>query len=868
MAMMTYNCYFHCYYYPLRYDNKADLWSAGTVLFEMIAGRPPFHGENHIDLLRNIQQKAVRLPPDVRVSKECVNLLRILLNRNPVSRASFQEFIQASNAFVALGCNGSPAVVTDDNNNNNNNNNNNTRAAAVGFGNNLGPISEEEIHATADVTNIFNRTTTTSLVSSASSAASAASAASSNPNSDTTTTTIPSSQVGGGIRRNFSPLEPSPPGPRSMAEGTTMIPPLPQLPLVNANANQCNLQLYPMNNNNNYGGNTFLPQRHHQQQQQHQQQHPFQKIRRSELSQNSDDGEFVMVEKGSGTSRISPKTTSTVVKDDRSITRSPIVGMWKSSSNRRASFSGTMNHAAPATNTPGINTSMNSAPSSPVSPRSNSRFFTSKAILPSRNLLIPPSIPFFNKGILSTSPGTGGALVGMMGNTSLKNNAMTDRSLTSDDNGRSNKTREINSSVGSSGSNSFVLPESGVFNYQLFARMLATAEDVGRRAINVAHVGDTRAYAAMKLLVANENVSSIYSSSGTPMEGVIEEDDDVNDVGGEGAGFWDDSQSLCSGTQMMERGRAVSSDQTFADEENGSDNDDEDDEMPFAISSPEDDSNSIMIPKGGNKKQIQQQLLTPVIGSISAMKQTTRTSNASIQDDFRQALSCYIKSLTMLKGSVNASQRIIAELNSINGVVSSSTNERESINQFKKRCEASNGWLIGQFKGVLERAEAGKVEISKLAQMQDVAINTTTTTPSPSTSGISPNAITNVEELIYNHSLACGRDGAVKQLLGQHDAARSCYRSAGLLIETLLMEGPKLVDGDKKTLEGYVQGFAERINELDQIMLYQNKNGGCSVGSMVSSSGRGSSCIIPVIGGSKRLYNNTPIINQVASNTK
>ncbi|OEU14767.1 Pkinase-domain-containing protein, partial [Fragilariopsis cylindrus CCMP1102] len=66
-----------------RYDAKADLWSVGTVLFEMIAGCPPFNGENHIDLLRNIQRKAVRLPPDVRISKACVNLLRILLNRNP-----------------------------------------------------------------------------------------------------------------------------------------------------------------------------------------------------------------------------------------------------------------------------------------------------------------------------------------------------------------------------------------------------------------------------------------------------------------------------------------------------------------------------------------------------------------------------------------------------------------------------------------------------------------------------------------------------------------------------------------------------------------------------------------------------------------
>jgi serine/threonine-protein kinase ULK/ATG1 len=89
-----------------RYDSKADLWSTGAVLFECIAGKPPFNGVNHIDLLRNIQRKAVRLPEGVRVSSECVMLLRILLNRNPISRASFQEFYRANQRFVGLGCGG------------------------------------------------------------------------------------------------------------------------------------------------------------------------------------------------------------------------------------------------------------------------------------------------------------------------------------------------------------------------------------------------------------------------------------------------------------------------------------------------------------------------------------------------------------------------------------------------------------------------------------------------------------------------------------------------------------------------------------------------------------------------------------------
>lgn len=95
-----------------KYDAKADLWSVGAVLFEMIAGKTPFNGNNHLDLLKNIKTKAVRLPANVRVSKEFVQLLKLLLNRKPSNRAGFKAFYDASEAFVALGCSGTADVVT------------------------------------------------------------------------------------------------------------------------------------------------------------------------------------------------------------------------------------------------------------------------------------------------------------------------------------------------------------------------------------------------------------------------------------------------------------------------------------------------------------------------------------------------------------------------------------------------------------------------------------------------------------------------------------------------------------------------------------------------------------------------------------
>lgn len=77
-----------------RYDAKADLWSVGTVLYEMVTGRPPFRARNHVELLRKIEaaEDVIKFPREVVISSEMKALVRSLLKRSPVERLSFENF--------------------------------------------------------------------------------------------------------------------------------------------------------------------------------------------------------------------------------------------------------------------------------------------------------------------------------------------------------------------------------------------------------------------------------------------------------------------------------------------------------------------------------------------------------------------------------------------------------------------------------------------------------------------------------------------------------------------------------------------------------------------------------------------------------
>ena len=763
----------------------------------MIAGRPPFNGENHIDLLRNIQRKAVRLPPDVRVSKACVNLLRVLLNRNPLSRAGFKEFFEACDAFVALGCGG---VATGDNEGGVgcNGGGNGIGGSTVGSGSNriattakdLGTIHENDqvannnpssdslmtVATTAEQqqlqknglisqNSILQRveTATTGVNSSITStqqrqqesepqrinvvspnlgplATPLVAALTPNPinmYSNSNPVRQQSSYQAPNIRNRLAPLTSSPPSslrPTYYVHSQGRIPPL--LPSTTGTNNNTQ-QNIPYQK---------LQMKHHQSGVGYHTTSATGLIQANSVSQSqasfNDDSGFVMVEH----------------------TKSP---------NSSQHYYATSSQQYRGTN-------------------SNNEIVEQRARV--------------SKGMLSTSPGTGKLLLGMVGRATIG----------------------FGGGGGNNDNSSSPQPSQNINKHQIeqttrmakFAdeiaaanKMIATAEDVGRRAVSVAHLGDSRAYLGMRLIFkTNEEGSSLLSS--TPMEG-LEGEPSTNQCNFDNSAgnAHDFSTDNSSSTEIMVSTSRRSSTSASADKQMMAEESVED-EMPFAISP---DTPSVSLPSRSNPSVYHRST------SISGMKKSS-TMNASpqnIRSRFGEALSCYLKSLKMLKGAVGAAQSVTKDLNDIEERIGQHKDYHHKtdhdVPKMRHRCEITSNWLCSQFRGVLERADAANVEISKLA-----VSNTNSTSSTRNKEGnIVPNTVS-VEELIYNHALASGRDGAVKQLLGQYEAARSCYRSAGLLAETLLMEVNIGAD-DRKILEGYVDGFAARITELDQLMLQQSR---------------------------------------------
>jgi len=76
-----------------KYDQSSDLWSLGVIMYVLLCGYPPFHGETDTDVLAKVRLGNFSFPTSdwKKVSEDAKQLIRFLLRMNPRDRYTAEQ---------------------------------------------------------------------------------------------------------------------------------------------------------------------------------------------------------------------------------------------------------------------------------------------------------------------------------------------------------------------------------------------------------------------------------------------------------------------------------------------------------------------------------------------------------------------------------------------------------------------------------------------------------------------------------------------------------------------------------------------------------------------------------------------------------
>lgn len=77
-----------------KYDYKVDIWSLGTLLFQILTGTTPFFSYTMNDLKSKLQIGQYKIPSELNLSVECIDFLDNCLRYDCTQRFDIQRLLR------------------------------------------------------------------------------------------------------------------------------------------------------------------------------------------------------------------------------------------------------------------------------------------------------------------------------------------------------------------------------------------------------------------------------------------------------------------------------------------------------------------------------------------------------------------------------------------------------------------------------------------------------------------------------------------------------------------------------------------------------------------------------------------------------